>query len=350
MKLRKFVALALAVSVIFSLSACGSASSPTSDELSAIPVAEILPEPEPEFVINPLTGEEDLKYALRGTKPVSVSVNNTFVAQPVQCGLDKADVVFEAEVEGGITRLLAVFSDPSELAQVGTIRSLRVPFAQIACGMDSILFYHGIDRTYCAPYLRTLPMQAFVVDAKVYGFRQKNGLAYEHTLYTTGEKIQAVIRDKGYNYTSSREGTWLNFNTKKKPIIPSETVANQVSVPFSNAFVTQFMYDEGQGKYIRAKNGVPFKDKITGNYELFSNVFILKTSVSYYPDGYHRQIALSSGSGYYVSQGRIVEILWSKGKATDNFSFFNADGTALTVNRGNSYVCIINKTRNPSFS
>lgn len=350
MMLRKILAVLLAVAAVFSLAACSKQPSPTSEELNLIPVAEILPEPEPEFVINPLTGEEDLRYALKGTKPVSVSINNTFVAQPVQCGLDQADVVFEGEVEGGITRLLAVFSDPGKLTQVGTIRSLRVPFAQIALGMDSILFYHGIDPAYCKPYIRTIPLQAYVVDAKVYGFRQKNGLAYEHTLYTDGEKIQAVIRDKGYNYVSSREGTWLNFNTKRKPILPSETVANQVTVPFSNAFVTQFLYDEKVGKYARAKNGVPFQDKISGNYEYFTNVFIVKTTVSYYPDGHHKQIDLTSGTGYYVSKGRVVEILWSKGKATDNFAFFNADGTPLTVNRGNSYVCLQSKTRQATFS
>lgn len=347
---KRILSVFAALAIIFTLCACGT-TPPTSDELDEIPVvsSEPEPEPEPELAINNLTGEKNLPLDATGKKPVAVMVNNAGVAQRVQSGLDKADVVFETEVEGGITRLIALFSDPSNLSAVGTIRSLRVPFADIACGMDAILFYHGIDPTYCASHLKTLPMNSFVVDAKTYGYRDRsNGLAYEHTLYTTGEKIDKVISDKKFNYASSR-GPWLTFNSSEEPIIPAG-VATNITAKFSTASTTKFLYNTELKKYARAnKNGTAYTDLSSGNQELFTNIFILKTTISYYPDGKHRKVDLSSGTGYYATVGGFEEINWKKGSSTDNFSFTKADGSPLTVNQGNSYVCIMGGTGSVSF-
>lgn len=348
MKLRKLLALLLAVITVFSLSACGKQNDETpSDDTSSVVSDDN--EGNGKFVVNPLTGEETLDPALKGTKPVAITINNVAVAQPVQSGIDKADVVYETEVEGGITRLLAVFSDPTVAGPIGTVRSLRVPFAELACGMGSILVHHGIDPAYCQPLLPSLPIQAYNLDTTVYGYRESNGLALEHTLYTTGEKLAKLIKDKKYDTAGSGK-PWLNFNSEKKPIVPGDGAANKVSVPFSNVTTTQFIFDAESGKYIRAKKDVPFKDYSTGNNELFTNVFILNAEISDYPDGYHRQIDFSSGTGYYVSNGGYTEIKWEKGEAGDKFKFTTTNGRELTVNRGNSYVCIVNLNKKPSFS
>ena len=350
MLFKKLLSLLAALSLILTLSSCGT-TPPTSNELDDVPVvsSEPEPEPEPELAFNNLTGEKNLPLDAAGKKPVAVMVNNASVAQKVQSGLDKADVVFETEVEGGITRLIALFSDPTNVSAIGTIRSLRVPFADIACGMDAILFYHGIDGTYCAPHLKTLPMNAFTVDAKTYGYRDRsNGLAYEHTLYTTGEKIDKAITDKKYNYTSSR-GSWLTFNSSEEAIVPVG-VATNITAKFSTASTTKFLYNAELKKYARAnKNNVAYTDLSSGNQELFTNIFILKTTISYYPDGVHRKVDLSSGSGYYATAGGFEEINWKKGSSTDNFSFTKTDGSPLTVNQGNSYVCIMGGTGSSSF-
>ena len=347
MTLRRLVSLFLAIIFVFSLSACSKPEDVSPDDSSAIVDQK---EETGDFAVNPLTGEENLNPDYKGKKPISITVNNVAVAQPVQSGIDKADVVFETEVEGGITRLLALYADPTVAGPIGTVRSLRVPFAEIACGMGSILVHHGIDPAYCAPLLPSLPIQAYNLDTTVYGYREKNGLALEHTLYTTGEKLAKLVENKKYDTASSGK-PWLNFNTKKKAVVPGDGVANNVTVPFSNVTTTQFIFDDEEGKYIRAnRKGVAFKDYSSGNNELFTNVFILNAEISDYPDGYHRQIDFSSGTGYYVSNGGYTEIKWSKGEAGDAFKFTTAKGKKLTVNRGNSYVCIVNLNKEPSFS
>ena len=64
---------------------------------------------ENDLVVNPLTGVTSLNPYRKNDRPVAIMVNNISIAQPVQTGLNQADVIYETEVEGVITRLLAVY-------------------------------------------------------------------------------------------------------------------------------------------------------------------------------------------------------------------------------------------------
>ena len=283
-----------------------------------------------------------------GKKPVAITINNIYVAQKVQCGLDQADVVFETEVEGGITRLLAVFADVSAVEKLGTVRSLRVVFADIAAGMNALLFYHGIDEDYCSPHLKSLGINSHQIGAKSDSFREKNGLAYEHRLYTSGELLDGVIEGKK-KWTTEGTTSWLKFSDDATKVAPADTKAVNIKVPFSGTTTTQFIYDETEQKYARARKDVEYVDALSGKRELFTNVFILETTITNYDDGYHRKVALEGGNGYYASAGGIVPIKWTKGDSKDNFRFTLEDGTPLTVNQGNSYICIKSKSKKVSF-
>ncbi len=354
MNFKSITALFLALFLCLSLVACSGGDKPTidppsSENNSSTVSSEETPAPEAPKYLNTLTGELSLsEESATSKKPIAITINNVRTAQKVQTGLDLADVVFETEVEGGITRLLALFADPTNVPKLGTVRSLRVPFAEIACGMDAILFYHGIDYDYCAPHLKKLDIESYQIGSKSSAFREKNGLAYEHTLYTTGKMLDNTISSQKLNDKGSGK-TWLNFSEKTDKIAPAETVAKTISVPFSSSYVTQFLYDEESGKYARARKGVAYTDAVSGEKELFTNIFVLETTISYYPDNKHRKVNLSSGSGYYASAGGVVPIKWEKGDSEDNFKFTLEDGSKLTVNQGNSYVCIMNKSRTPEF-
>ena len=357
MRLKSLISLLLAAVLLFSLTACSKTpEDPTIDSSSSIPSGTISSNPAPEeeeevipTYLNPLTGEMTLTDPEAvGKKPVAITINNIYVAQKVQCGLDQADVVFETEVEGGITRLLAVFADVSKVQKLGTVRSLRVVFADIAAGMNALLFYHGIDEDYCSPHLKSLGINSHQIGAKSDSFREKNGLAYEHRLYTSGELLDGVIEGKK-KWTTEGTTSWLNFSKDSAKVAPADTKAVNIKVPFSGTTTTQFIYDETEQKYARARKDVEYVDALSGKRELFTNVFILETTITNYDDGYHRKVALEGGNGYYASAGGIVPIKWTKGDSKDNFKFTLEDGTPLTVNQGNSYICIKSKSKKVSF-
>ena len=59
---------------------------------------------------NYLTGMPFAEGADKTARPIAVMINNLKIAHP-QSGLTNADIIYEAVTEGGITRLMAVYSD-----------------------------------------------------------------------------------------------------------------------------------------------------------------------------------------------------------------------------------------------
>lgn len=342
---RKILALAV-VALMVCFAGCGKKDT-SSETTSDLPTqAEVKNEPKVEYYANPLTGVEELTKEKSQDRPVAIMVNNISVAQKVQTGLTKADIVYETEVEGGITRLLAVFQDISKVEKIGTVRSARYAYIDLAMGHNAIYIHHGQDPTYAAPHLKDT--QTMVLSESNAGYRAKNGLASEHTLYGYGNKIWDYLTKNKYNTKLTKSTNWQTFADKDTQITYTNT-ANTVDVKFSNSYESVFKYDTEKGKYVRFFKTTERKDYFTNESEYFKNVFVLQTSITDYPDGYHRKIDLTSGSGYYCVNGTYTPIKWSKGNSSSSFVFTNEDGTPLTVNQGNSWVCIMGKNFAPSF-
>ena len=300
----------------------------------------------PTYAVNPLTGVENLSPDKLNTRPVAVMVNNLTTAQKVQTGLDSADIIYETYVEAGITRLLAVFKDVSKVGQIGTIRSARYSYVDLANGHDAIYIHHGIDKTYCLPYANKVS-DRIEVSSKAHCFREKNGLASEHTLYSTGEMLIKAISDTKRRTTvkESYNSSWQSFNDPDAPVSPANKLADgsavkTVTVPMSGSYTTQFVFDENTKEYIRTKKGAAYKDYKTGSNVSVKNVFVLFTDVTMFPDNYHVKEHLNGGSGYYISEGGYEEITWKKGGTNDKMVFTKADGSVLKVNAGQSWVFI----------
>ena len=314
-----------------------------------------IPQPtvvEPEYDVNPLTGVKDLELGKAADRPVAITVNNISIAQPVQTGLNKADIVYETEVEGGITRLVAVYQDVSKVEKIGTVRSARYAFIDLAMGHNAIYVHHGQDSYHAGKHLNDVPR--LVLSTNNAGVRISNGLASEHTLYAYGDKLWNAIEKQGIKTENTNVTNWQSFGDEATPVT-LENAANSVSVSFSNSYKTTFNYDAASGKYVRLFNGTERKDYYTKDSLYFKNVFVLNTTIRSYPnctDGKgHKEVLLSSGNGYYCVNGTYIPIKWSKGAASNSFTFTNVDGSVLTVNPGNSWVCISNmSTSQPVFN
>lgn len=301
---------------------------------------------EPEYSINPLTGLKNLTIGKENDRPVAITINNVAIAQPVQTGLSKADIVYETEVEGGITRLVAVFQDISKVEKIGTVRSARYAFIDLAMGHNAIYVHHGQDSSHAGAHLRDI--DHFVVDKNNGGARISNGLNSEHTLYAYGDGVWKELVNDGFKTKATKTTPWQNFADEENPV-KLETTANKVTVPFSAQYKTTMQYDAEKGAYKRISNGTERKDYVTKEALYFKNVFVLNTTIRTYPncnDGYnHKEVFLKSGEGYYFVNGTYTPIKWSKGSASNSFEFTLTDGTPLTVNAGNSWVCISDMTR-----
>lgn len=339
---RKILAILLCTLMIF-LVGCGGKT--TNDESSKVSTES---KPSVTYYTNNLTGEQNITDKdVANYRPVAVMVNNISIAQKVQTGLTQADIVYETEVEGGITRLLAVYKDISKVEKIGTIRSARYPYIDLAMGHGAIYVHHGQDKTYAKPHLRDT--QTLAVGENNAGVRIKNeGLASEHTLYGYGDKIWDWFVKKNYDTKLKDAQNWQNFADKDKKVEFTD-LADTVTVKFSNAYTSVFKYDAENGKYVRFFRDTERKDYYTGESELFKNVFVLETSITYYPDNKHKKVDLTAGSGYYCVNGTYTPIKWKKGESSSGLKFYNEDGSELEVAQGNSWVCFHSKNFDPKF-
>ncbi len=108
--------------------------------------------------IAPLTGRPDLARLTRHRPAVTVKIDNTYEAHP-QYGIRQADVVYEEIVEGGITRLAAVFNS-SAPARVGPVRSVRRTDREIVYRLGGIFVYSG-GAQYAVSSIETAPVKLF---------------------------------------------------------------------------------------------------------------------------------------------------------------------------------------------
>ncbi|MBQ8296692.1 MAG: DUF3048 domain-containing protein [Ruminococcus sp.] len=304
--------------------------------------------------INPLTGEIGYNAAAVGKRPVAVMVNNIKEALP-QYGIEQADIIYELPVEGGITRLMAVYADYTAVPDVCSVRSCRYYYPLISLGMDAIYCHWGSDKSIALDTLNRTGIDHLdgEYESGLFYRDQERAASYssEHIGYLKGSELADKIAAKGFrtDVNAENSGTCFNFALSGEKAAPSEMTANTVTVNFSNEYFSTFSYDAASGNYLKLHSGAPHVDGKTGTQLAFENVFVLQTYVGSY-DGYLLDIGLSGGTGYYISNGGAQTITWSKPSESSPIEFYAADGSELTVNVGESYIGIIGSDKIISFS
>lgn len=339
------------------LAGCGDRGNPAGgpiEESSAVPSSEPEVSSEaPKLAVNPLTGEENLTPGQENLRPVAIMINNIKTAWSVQTGVGAADIVYETLVEGGITRMMAVYQNIAAAPTIGTVRSARYSYAELALALDAVYVSMGADKKYYEPYRKRLGLEWYnLMTNEAASFRVQNGKAYEHTLYTSGERLSAGLTKSKIRMTvkESRKKPILDFLPADSPQKLPGGACQQVSFAFSSTYSSGFTYDAATGMYLKSQGGAAHSDYKTGKQLGTKNVFVLYTQVTSFDDQYHVKSDLSSGTGYYISQGTYQEIKWSKGAAENLFVFTAADGSPLKVNAGKSWISIADQAHRSKFA
>lgn len=306
--------------------------------------------------LDPLTGEYVLDAAAVGKRPVAVMVNNLKGALP-QYGIEAADIIYELPVEGGITRLMAVYADYQHMPNVCSVRSCRYYYPILCLGMDAIYCHWGSDQTIAKETLQRTGID-HLDGGNLFGslfFRDPNRVgvyASEHTGYLDGAKLPDFIAKKGFRTDRSEDyqQTTFRFAEPEQPVKPQQLKVNTLTLNFSGAYFSTFQYDSSLGTYGKLHSGNPHIDQSTGNQLRFENVFVLQTDIHTRADGYLMDVSLTGGTGYYAANGGMEAITWTKESETAPIRVFHTDGTELTVSAGKSYIGIIGTSRKISYS
>jgi hypothetical protein len=304
-------------------------------------------EPEGPAGTNPLTGLA-MEPEYEKNRPVAVMFNNLKAAQP-QLGVSQADIIYEVPAEGGITRMLGLFQTLEGVGTLGSIRSTRAYYLELALGHDALLVHAGGSpeayKDIPAWGVDNMDGVNGGSDAKIFwrdAERRKNA-GYEHSMLTSGENIQAYL-DEGHFRTEHKTGYTYTQAFAEDGTPAGGDTAEHVSVKFSNYKTGLFDYDADTGLYMVSQYGSAYTDGNTGEQVGVTNVLILETSISVISgDSYGRlSVKLTgTGNGTYICGGKSVSIQWSKADRNSQFVYTLEDGTPLTMGQGTSYVCIV---------
>lgn len=316
----------------------------------AVTTEETVTTEEISTVYNPLTGEYGYNENAVGKRPVAVMINNIDLSLP-QYGIGSADYIYEVVVEGGITRLMAVFADYTSVPDLCSIRSCRYYYPIIAHGLDAIYCHWGADQTIAQETLDRLDIDRFDGGSSTYYDwlflnDEQRLLEYssEHTGYLKGSVLAEAIEYAGYR-TDMRNGAKDAFVFAEGDEVTTfeGTPCTMFDVIFSESYYSTFTYDEENKTYKKQHSGDPHMDSATDEQLSFTNVFVLETSVSMRGVGELMDVALEGGTGYYISGGKSMPINWTKPAENENFVITDLSGQPITVNRGKCYFGITDK-------
>lgn len=288
-----------------------------------------------------LTGEW-IDQSIGRSRAVAVMTENTKAALP-QYGINSAGVLYEAPVEGSITRMMAIYEDYADLTQMGNVRSCRPYYAQFAAEFDAIYVHFGQsvqgEQLLATGIVDNLSgLDGSLGDT----FYRTSEHAAPHNAYTSAEGIASGIAKKGYDtqYDASYNGHYI-FAEDDSPNTLSAGTDCVVVKPYYFYNHPYFIYNKDSQTYARYQFGAEQIDAVDGKQVEVSNIIFQNVNNSIYEGTQYLNITVSgSGEGKFFTQGKMIDITWRKGD--DGIThYYDNDGNEIVLNQGKTWVCII---------
>lgn len=284
--------------------------------------------------------EKEVQVFKGNERPIAVMIDNHSEAWP-QAGLNKAYMVYEIVVEGGETRLMALFKG-QDLDKIGPVRSARHYFIDYAMENDAIYVHFGQS-----PQAQS--------DIKKYSINDINGIAEDgttfwrvkdkaapHNAVTSTEKLIQSAKNKKFR-TTSKEKSVLNYSAEEVNL-ENGISANEITIPHSDLQTVKYKYDEDGKKYVRYARGKEQTDWKTKESVETKNIIITLCDNYTLSDvenkGRQGLKNIGTFDGYYITNGKAIKIKCTKNARDEKTVYKDLQGNEIKVNDGNTFVNI----------
>ncbi len=313
-------------------------------------------------------------------RPILTMIENHVDARP-QSGLSRADIVYEAVAEGGITRFMGVFycAAQADDMKVGPVRSARIYFVNLAAEYNTPVYMHvgggNCSRDEASGQCTSNKKAWALEELQKMGWRKPGGndfdtigdigvpvmkrdfnrlgagvqLATEHTYLGFLNFAWKEAQKRGYTNKMPDGKEWLAGFTPWKLGTPdtSKTVpATNISYEFwknSPDFNVSWKYDATTKTYLRNLAGAPHID-LDNKKQLSASNLIIQFAKEDGPLDEHKHMfydVISSGTGYYFHDGVGQEIKWKKAKQAERTIFTDSAGKEIVFTPGQFWVSIL---------
>jgi hypothetical protein len=301
-------------------------SSTTTTTLKAVPVA-------------PLTGLPDPSGLTRGRSALTIKIDNTPQAHP-QYGVQDADVVYEEIVEGGITRLAAIFNSHVPPV-VGPVRSVRRTDREIVFPIGGLFAFSG-GAEYAVRSIETAPVKLYnESNSGAAMFRDPDRPA-PHNLFANA----VLLMDK---HGKPRPPPPLFiYSSTARPGVGSPV--KSFVVGFESGFAATYDWDAKTASWDRSIFGAP---DVSANGVRISPKNVIVMSVNYVGgvgviDSYAELIG--TGPVEVFTRGTVQRGTWSRGSLRKTTVYKNRAGKVIDLAPGQTWVELLDVSENVSIT
>lgn len=273
------------------------------------------------------------------SRPYAIMISNIKEVNP-QSGIEEASILYEALVEGGITRHMGVFEE-FHPERIGSVRSGRQYFASMADEYDAIFVSFG-ESSYCTEKIKEINLNQ-LSGLRGEGstvFYRDNSIKAPHNAFTSKEGLSKGTSIKEFRTTFDDQlKNHFSFYDEDTDLVSQQNV-NKITLNFSSYTSPYFTYDNENKVYLRFQHGGPHLDANSNKQLNFKNIIIQFVDGFSIDETRKFSFKQASGEGYYISNGKAVPITWDKNETDRSMLYYDSDKNVLEVNPGKTYIAI----------
>ena len=308
-------------------------------------------------------------------RPVAVKIENDPAARP-QSGLSNADVVYEEQCEGNVTRFMAIYLD-RDTDTVGPVRSARpadidlvFPYNALFCHCGggapilAMLRSSGVadldEQSWAGAYWRVrdrrAPHNLYSSTARLrqagdkqYAYQGQAGPAFK---FLTDEEQAKMEKDR----TAEIERAQANQANPSPGYVPMLTVAHNLHIPYKGGCAADYSYDPASGRFMRFVAGAPHVDKNTGGQIAADTVIVqyVTTTSSGFVDVNGADTpnlgVIGTGHAQVFVRGRLIDANWQKVNRDSYTVYTDASGKEIAVKPGSTWVELVPTSMQVTFN
>ena len=270
---------------------------------------------------------------------VGVMIDNHPDARGSQAGLGAAKVVYEALVEGGITRYLALFDSTQTAAKVGPIRSARPYFIDWLREYGDALYLHSGGSPDALDYIKKINL--FDGNEFYFGkyYWRNDKITPPHNLFTSAKGWQELWQDAERTVTTTGWPGW-RFATST-PASPSGEAVVAVAIPFSSEYSVRWGHQADSQIYTRSINNQPHQDE-AGKQISAATVVVQFVPMKVVDKEGRRELAtVGGGEARVFFSGRMIRGRWAKTSPTARTRFYTPLGEEIPLTPGKIWIEVV---------
>ena len=273
-------------------------------------------------------------------------IDDTVSARP-QIGIDRADIVYIEQVEGGLTRLAVVYS--SEIPTlIGPIRSARISDIEILAQYGRVVFAYSGAQSKLLPVISSANLND-------YGAQRQSPTIYTRdesrtaptNMVLRADLLLEKVHSDGREIATSRSIGWIFGDL---PTGGTAITGAKMSWPAASYDITWSIEEE---RWLISNNGIP--NMSASGSQHGPTTFVIQL-VEIFPSEYGDKFGgvtpysktVGTGTGFVLRDGKYFPATWSRPDELSGTTWRALDGSELPFARGQVWIALTEK--NPQFT